>query len=54
MCHLGTWIIGGFGNAGFMVYDLKGLFQPKKFSDSMHIFPEWEELFSHQVHSANL
>lgn len=36
MWHLGTWV-GGFGNAGLRVglNDLKGLFQMKKFHDSV-------------------
>ena len=37
MWHLGTWFSGGLGSVRFMVGldDLKGLFQPKRFYDSM-------------------
>ena len=37
MWHLGTWFSGGLGSVRFMVGpdDLKGLFQPKYFCDSM-------------------
>ena len=37
MWHLGTWFSGGLGSARVMVGldDLKGLFQPKRFYDSV-------------------
>ena len=37
MWHLGTWFSGGVGSARLAVGlgDLKGLFQPKQFYDSM-------------------
>lgn len=39
MWHLGTWFIGGLGNAGVRIGfdDLLGIFQPKKFYD----FPDF-------------
>ena len=37
MWHLGTWFGGGLGSVTLVVglHDLKGLFQPKWFYDSM-------------------
>lgn len=42
MRNLGTWFSGGLGSATLMVGldDLKGLFHPKQFDDSMIINSE--------------
>ena len=49
MWHLGTWFSGGLGRVRFTVGldDLKGLFQPKQFCDSLLAFTVFDESEDH-------